>query len=73
MIAAAMNWVLQVEVNGEWEECAFPTRQQAMIAFIALAADYDTTLKRAILFSAPQDPSGSRSLADPNHTRVYLN
>jgi len=46
------KWVLKVEVNGEWEECTFPTRQEALSAFIALASDYELNLRRAVLVSS---------------------
>ena len=45
------QWVLRIELNGEWEECRFPTRIDALSAFVALAADYQRSLKRAILFT----------------------
>ena len=44
------HWVLKIELNGEWEECRFPTRQDALSAFKALTADYKRALKRAVLF-----------------------
>jgi hypothetical protein len=43
------QWVLKIELNGEWEECCFRTRHEALSAFLALAADY--RLKRAILLT----------------------
>ena len=43
------HWVLKVQVNGEWEECRFPTRHDALSAFVALANDYKKALQRAIL------------------------
>jgi hypothetical protein len=45
------KWVLKVEVNGEWEECTFATRQEALSAFMALASDYELNLRRAVLVS----------------------
>jgi hypothetical protein len=45
------QWILKIELNGEWEECRFPTRKDALSAFKALAADYKKALKRAILFT----------------------
>lgn len=45
------QWVLKIELNGEWEECRFPTRKDALSAFNALAADYKRALKRAVLFT----------------------
>jgi hypothetical protein len=43
------QWVLKVELNGEWEECRFPSRNEALSAFLALTTDY--CLKRAILLT----------------------
>ena len=45
------QWILKIELNGEWEECRFPTCKDALSAFKALAADYKKALKRAILFT----------------------
>ena len=44
------DWILKIELNGEWEECCFPTRNEALSAFLALAADY--RVKRAVLLTA---------------------
>jgi hypothetical protein len=44
------QWILKIELNGEWEECCFPTRNEALLAFLALAADY--RLQRAILLTS---------------------
>lgn len=57
------EWVLKIELNGEWEECRFPTRSEALSAFLALAADY--CLKRAILLRPRAAFAGSGSLAEP--------
>jgi len=46
-------WILQVELNGEWEECSFPTKREALAAFSALTVDYRSCLGRAVLY-APQ-------------------
>lgn len=45
------QWVLKIELNGEWEECRFTTRKDALSAFKALTADYKRALRRAILFT----------------------
>jgi hypothetical protein len=45
------EWVLKVELDGEWEECSFQTRNEALSAFAALATDYKVSLHRAVLFS----------------------
>ncbi|MBV9760075.1 MAG: hypothetical protein JO340_05895 [Acidobacteriaceae bacterium] len=44
-------WRLKIEINGEWEECDFPTQNDALSAFVALAEDYKGGLKRAVLFA----------------------
>ncbi len=49
--AVVYSWVLKIELNGEWEECTFQTRSEALMAFIALAADYELNLRRAVLFA----------------------
>lgn len=43
------HWVLKVQLDGEWEECRFSTRNDALSAFVALANDYKRALQRAIL------------------------
>jgi hypothetical protein len=43
------NWVLRVEVDGEWEQCSFPTQEEALSAFAALTKDYEVALKKAVL------------------------
>jgi hypothetical protein len=45
------EWILKIELNGEWEECKFPTRKEALSTFVALTEDYDKSLRRAILFA----------------------
>jgi hypothetical protein len=45
------EWILKIELNGEWEECKFPTRNEALSTFVALAQDYAKSLQRAILFA----------------------
>lgn len=45
------EWVLKIELNGEWEECSFFSRNDALCTFVALAEDYERNLQRAILFS----------------------
>jgi len=47
---AVKHWVLKIEIDGEWEQCVFTTREQALAAFVALAADYKFALRRAVLF-----------------------
>jgi hypothetical protein len=43
------KWVLKVQVCGEWEECVFGTRQEALTAFVALTEDYSAKIERAVL------------------------
>jgi hypothetical protein len=45
------KWLLDIELDGEWEECAFETRHGALSALSALARDYSKRLRRAILVS----------------------
>ena len=41
--------VLGIELSGEWEQCAFRSRTEALTTFQALANDYESHLMRAIL------------------------
>jgi hypothetical protein len=67
------KWVLKVELNGEWEECTFATRQEALSAFIALASDYELNLRRAVLVS-PLPGRDSLLLQSQDKTRpTFLN
>ena len=45
-------WILKVELNGEWEECSFPSRLEALATFSALTVDYHSGLGRALLFAS---------------------
>jgi hypothetical protein len=49
------EWILKIELNGEWEECKFPTRNEALSTFVALAQDYHRNLQRAIMFAPTPD------------------
>jgi hypothetical protein len=62
------RWLLQVELNGEWEECSYPTQKQALAAFVALARDYTQKLRRAVLLK-PQ----STERDDTRPSSKYLN
>ena len=55
-------WLLRIQICGEWEECVFTTKADALAAFIALATDYSGKLERAVLVS-PQ-ASGNVKLPD---------
>ena len=60
------TWVLGVELNGEWEHCAFTSRQEALASFAALTSDYPVKIARAVLFRHPleQEPP---SKPEPQH------
>lgn len=45
----APQWYLGIELNGEWEACAFTSRTEAIGAFEALRCDYPNELARAFL------------------------
>jgi hypothetical protein len=45
------RWLLKIELDGEWEECAYKTRSEALSAFLALIGDYANHIRKAILFS----------------------
>ena len=51
--ASVRPWILGIELNGEWEQCTFGTRQEAITAFAALSSDYDAQIERAVLFRDP--------------------
>lgn len=50
------TWILKIELNGEWEECAFTSHKEALSAFAALIKDYERDLSRAVLCSQPARP-----------------
>jgi hypothetical protein len=47
------SWILRIELDGEWEECRFSSKREALEAFYALTSDYRSALERAMLFAAP--------------------
>lgn len=67
-----MNWVLKIELDGEWEQCNFTTRQEALAAFMALAADYDVNLRRAVLLPTGTEAELKQALARERN-RPYVN
>lgn len=67
---AVERWVLKIEIDGEWEKCTFPARQEALAAFLALSRDYTLKLQRAILFPAEAEPELRGSSGDPVFDRV---
>jgi hypothetical protein len=64
-----MKWVLGIELNGEWEHCSFPTRQEALASFAALTSDYPVKIARAILFQ--QLPNIGQP--EPDSASKYIN
>ncbi len=72
MKVTVMNWVLKIELDGEWEQCNFTTRQEALAAFMALAADYDVNLRRAVLLPAGREAELKQALAR-EQKRPYVN
>ncbi len=68
-----MNWVLKIELDGEWEQCGYATRQEALAAFVALAADYDVNLRRAVLLPAGTERQLLQTLHQKRIHRPYLN
>jgi hypothetical protein len=56
------TWVLGVELNGEWEHCAFSTKKEALASFAALTTDYPVKIVRAVLFQQPlrQEPQSAQ-------------
>lgn len=67
------KWVLKVEVDEEWEECTFSTRNEAVAAFVALSGDYKLNLKRAILFSPHPSAEPITLSTDPSELRFRVN
>ena len=43
------QFVLKVELNGEWEECSYSSSDEALAAFAGLAGDYKRSVQRAVL------------------------
>lgn len=73
MKTAVKDWVLKIELDGEWEECRFKTRREALAAFVALAADYDVNLQRAVLLPAEAEAHLMHTLATEKRQRRYVN
>lgn len=66
------QWVLRVQVRGEWEECAFNTRQEALTAFAALATDYSEIQRAILLREATPEPFAVANRV-ANYTSEYIN
>lgn len=67
------GWVLKVELDGEWEECQFPSQKEAVMTFRSLAADYKLKLKRAILFAPDRIRARLLSAMKEVRTRKAVN
>jgi hypothetical protein len=48
----AAEWILGIEIDGEWEHCRFSERHQALTTFAALASDYPGEIQKAVLLRA---------------------
>ena len=55
------SWVLKVQVDGEWEACAFGRREEAEATLDGLISDYGERVSKACLRS----PQGSYSTYVP--------
>ena len=42
-------WLLRIQLNGEWEECLFATRKDALASLVALLEDYSAKMRCAVL------------------------
>lgn len=58
------NWILKVELDGEWEECSFATPKEALSAFAALVEDYQQNVSRAVLCSRSTASRQRKSWSD---------
>jgi hypothetical protein len=43
------EWILGIQIDGEWEHCRFPSQTSALGAFTDISADYADKIERAIL------------------------
>lgn len=66
------KWVLKIELDREWEECVFTTREEALTAFIALASDYDESLRRAVLLPIEAEADFLANLRKEQRSRGYV-
>lgn len=64
------SWKLLIELGGEWEECSYPTRDQALTSFAALASDYRAELKKALLISGRLAREGKALNVEDRGSRV---
>lgn len=59
-------WLLRIELNGEWEECGFSSRKEALATFAAVTQDYRANVKRAVLLFLLRAANGrAMRQADP--------
>ena len=66
------KWVLKIELDGEWEECRFATRKEALSAFISLMVDYALLIKRAVLV-CDELAAQTLALVEENRATGYVN
>lgn len=55
MRLAVNKWLLKIELDGEWEECAFSSRKEAIASFVSLARDYPLKFHQAVLIHADSE------------------
>ena len=66
------HWILRIELDGEWEQCLFATREEALTAFAALANDYPN-LRRAVLLRVEPKTDFVSTLVEEEMDRGYVN
>lgn len=67
------KWLLKIQLNGEWEQCRFTTRKEALAALVALAADYNVNLRRAVLLPAEAKAALALTLMTEQANPGYVN
>jgi hypothetical protein len=67
------HWVLKIELDGEWEQCVFGTREEALTAFAALAGDYRLSLRRALLLLIGSEADFANTSVEGQTNRGYVN
>jgi hypothetical protein len=73
MRLAVKKWVLKIQLNGEWEQCRFTTRKEALAALTALATDYNVNLQRAVLLPAKPKAALTLTLLTEPANLGYIN
>lgn len=58
-----MEWVLGVQIDGEWEHCRFSDRNQALKTFAAISLDYPREIQGAVLMKATVPPRLSQPVS----------